>query len=1641
MYNIENTYVYFDVLDYNGVTTLSAFTLSNTPLTFIPDFTTSTILSGSRKISNKNIRWDFGDGNFSTDLRPKHNYKWPGEYSVTLTVFDSEGNAYDSTYTATIQVYDFISSQINFRDYRALIYDVPAGRLTEPLYVDVYNSWQNYPALSSTGYTINLYASGARGDYNYTPIDVTDKWDHLRPTSRFYIQNITETKDVEYLEVESVTATQTEIYVKQQNDQIVLCAKNDIGSVFAGTTGTCEFWYTDERPGNLITESNPVILFATIDNSKFKDAYTQRSDTYERRIDFPSGTQNLNPAVFPSLKVRFNSADRLSITTTGIDGEGTLSTTKFDIPRISWQETEIPYVIKFKDKYNFTTKNYPPLSSSYVENAPIRPSVYNDVQTGIITLSGNDYVPLKDVKFYEDFSDQSPQSLGAFYKGYFVSPQSSENCILTAAVTILEPAHYQKDALVGWIGIPQYNSALRLIRQEYYSGKDNAKYVTLADSDSLYETDDNRNIYAMAVSPAGTDKSFDDYRTWIADYVNDKIVKYDLYGNQLPDYYALSAVPTLINNLIVDVDYRSQPSNGADAAAAPNSIIIDGEENVWVTLFDSGTAIKIDTTRGIVTATASPSGMTNFSYTLSSDYLLEDGFAGENIVLPSSIDVDLENNVWIAYSHPNFNYIIKYRGTDNFTTAAETIKEIPFPKGIVPDEICIDRNKNVWVTTTNLNDRGATFDTFNDYVYKFDTDGNLINGFPLSGFKQLGNITVDGNQNAWVAHHRETLTKIDGLTNQQTDYIAGVGKNDTNYICSIGGLTCDTSNYIWVINNFDKRLYILNTELPPLNFLNFVTAADLVYPSQGLPPVSAYSTVTSIPSGFAGSNLVRHSQDFSQSTWTKTNATVSNLIVSPYGTVTGNLLAETTATGFHNVVANINRLPGTVYTFSIHAKNNGRRYFNLIVDDGNSNGFVGNFDLQTGTTSLTANNGTGILYTCNMVDVGNGWYRCSITGEVSNTGTTGRVAVNMNTDGNASWYPTYAGSGSPTGIYIWGAQLENTLNPNFYVPTTTQAISTTVASTALTIPTEGINSYSDGLQEFQAIGDWNGYKWINKYAAPVSTVRTITGASNIFNIYPTTGKYNISKVNENWDASNFYNSLRYQESLLDKEVFFNEFLGTIVGDIDSQPYELGKTVYEKIANFVSNKSDPDKVNVDSLLSFCNELTVDFEEYNYMYPPQLKRLIDMLSIKQSLLWGTPNKYALNFDSRGTTVSNNTYGINLSSKIDIKDGVFYPGVPIVARELFSDLYKVVNTNDIPDSELYEQSITVGGTYTNKPLSAINVGYWNMNEQSGQRNDITNTRPILEQNGTVTSTSGISGLAAYINNAAWLTLPQGVCDVGSSPKTISIWFKLYQTDVGYQWILMQGSNTDYSDCNPFFIEQDGNLVCKFTTNPTPGTWTNILNFTTTPPAADTWHHAVLTFDGRNANAFFNGKYISTTSYIGGIVAKNTNYTLGMYKSGIGNTGDQAPQYSHTPYPIAIGKIGIWNSVLTPEDIGLLYTSSYMVSGIPYYIEFNPDVVTYIPLSSYTPKWGWTLTAPDTISGTDIGTYYSFYNYHPEYNNNYYDNIIDWNSKQTTLTRQNSSYSDWSSDEGIIHNILSYELTKGFRLFTSAVNITYNS
>lgn len=189
---------------------------------------------------------------------------------------------------------------------------------------------------------------------------------------------------------------------------------------------------------------------------------------------------------------------------------------------------------------------------------------------------------------------------------------------------------------------------------------------------------------------------------------------------------------------------------------------------------------------------------------------------------------------------------------------------------------------------------------------------------------------------------------------------------------------------------------------------------------------------------------------------------------------------------------------------------------------------------------------------------------------------------------------------------------------------------------------------------------------------------SLTGVSDTFNIYPSGGYYNIAKRGEDIDFKEQFKSIAFQPLFLDKKILFEDFLGSIFGNISSTQTSIGKTTYEKIKNFVDNNTVLDYSNMDQLvatLELLNENTTSLKTSNSITPGDITRLINLLSINHSRLFGTRNKFNENFKTYGY-LDNEYYGSNLGEEVSIYYTVT-AGTNIVAFERFSGNYKLLNT----------------------------------------------------------------------------------------------------------------------------------------------------------------------------------------------------------------------------------------------------------------------------------------------------------------------------------------------------------------------------
>jgi len=183
-------------------------------------------------------------------------------------------------------------------------------------------------------------------------------------------------------------------------------------------------------------------------------------------------------------------------------------------------------------------------------------------------------------------------------------------------------------------------------------------------------------------------------------------------------------------------------------------------------------------------------------------------------------------------------------------------------------------------------------------------------------------------------------------------------------------------------------------------------------------------------------NLLRRSEEFEDASWTKTATSVTaNTTTSPNGTVN----AETISIGIdlsalrHRLTQSPGTITiGTTYTGTYYLKANAHQWIQMVAVSGFSTGVWANFNLSTGVIGNTG----GVDTTASIENVGDGWYRCRVSGVATGTSTTGfEILVINNT--NSVRYPSYQSLVAEDVCYVWGAQFQVGVSATEYIPTTT----------------------------------------------------------------------------------------------------------------------------------------------------------------------------------------------------------------------------------------------------------------------------------------------------------------------------------------------------------------------------------------------------------------------------------------------------------------------------------------------------------------------------------------------------------------------------------------------------------------------------
>jgi hypothetical protein len=316
----------------------------------------------------------------------------------------------------------------------------------------------------------------------------------------------------------------------------------------------------------------------------------------------------------------------------------------------------------------------------------------------------------------------------------------------------------------------------------------------------------------------------------------------------------------------------------------------------------------------------------------------------------------------------------------------------------------------------------------------YDLDNLTTATFQSGGVtNQVATITDEGN--GWrritlsVDTANTTLFCMYGLSNSMSPTLGSRGRVENS---------SSQSFYAWgaqvvegsTAKDYQKTETRLN--IPRLDYSNGTCPSLLVEPQR--------------------TNGFTYSSSFDNADWVKDNSTIlANNTISPSGIQDADKLQENNTNNSH-LVRNLFTGGGS-NTLSVYAKKAERDFICLFSGGGTIGAY---FDINNGSVVNTFGS-----VTANIQDVGNGWYRCSVTFTLSGLAFA-FIAVSNN--GSTISYTGTTGSG----IYIWGAQAEVGSYSTSYIPTT----SASVTRNADVISKTGISSL---------IGQTEGTMFIDTY--------------------------------------------------------------------------------------------------------------------------------------------------------------------------------------------------------------------------------------------------------------------------------------------------------------------------------------------------------------------------------------------------------------------------------------------------------------------------------------------------------------------------------------------------------------------------------
>jgi hypothetical protein len=329
------------------------------------------------------------------------------------------------------------------------------------------------------------------------------------------------------------------------------------------------------------------------------------------------------------------------------------------------------------------------------------------------------------------------------------------------------------------------------------------------------------------------------------------------------------------------------------------------------------------------------------------------------------------------------------------STASTTVVGFPYVASVY-----IKPSNNTWASMFVQQSGGG-----DGIVIWFDVVNGTVGSSALYGTASwtigAGSITSAGN--GW---YRCSLWFITG---------------DTTLTVNVCTATADSSSTRVTSGTYWAWGAQVNRGTTPTPYLATTTAARIGIPLSYDAAASAYGILVEP----AATNLCLRSED-ATTTWTNNNSTeTANSTTAPDGTTTADTLTASSTSNAYLAQNVGSRTDNAAHTLSCYLKK-GTSNFAILVDtnmaDGTSSGAW--FDLNNGVVGTKQANVT----THTITSIGNGWYRCTITG-------TNAASVNTQIQIYVADADNSTNVTNGNTIFVWGAQVETGTVATSYIPT------------------------------------------------------------------------------------------------------------------------------------------------------------------------------------------------------------------------------------------------------------------------------------------------------------------------------------------------------------------------------------------------------------------------------------------------------------------------------------------------------------------------------------------------------------------------------------------------------------------------------